>query len=112
MKLEGHGQLGTRLRRGLRADTQARRFRDDARGEGRAKFIWRITQATISRSPRLIRHLPGTKGEGDRTREWWLDAHCRHFTEQARREGFEFGEDLSDSAHRGTDRPIGDTNRR
>jgi uncharacterized protein YhfF len=34
------------------------------------------------------------EGEGDRTRNWWLDAHRRYFSGQASREGFEFDDDI------------------
>jgi hypothetical protein len=30
---------------------------------------------------------PDRHGEGDRTRDWWLDAHRRYFARQASREG-------------------------
>jgi hypothetical protein len=63
VKLEGHRQLGTRLRREPRADTQARRFRD-ARGEAGIEFIWRIAQVTIKPLSQLIRHLAWDDGEG------------------------------------------------
>ena len=32
--------------------------------------------------------------EGDRTREWWLDAHRRYFARQASRERCEFDDDV------------------
>jgi uncharacterized protein YhfF len=38
--------------------------------------------------------LLGNEGEGDRTREWWLDAHRRYFYRQASRGGFEFEDDI------------------
>jgi hypothetical protein len=34
------------------------------------------------------------KGEGDRTRNWWLDAHRRYFARQASRERFEVDDDI------------------
>jgi uncharacterized protein YhfF len=34
------------------------------------------------------------EGEGDRSRKWWLDAHRRYFSRQARREGFKFDDDI------------------
>jgi uncharacterized protein YhfF len=34
------------------------------------------------------------EGEGDRTRDWWLDAHHRYFARQAAREGFELDDDI------------------
>ena len=34
------------------------------------------------------------EGEGDRTRDWWLDGHRRYFARQSRREGFELNDDV------------------
>ena len=34
------------------------------------------------------------EGEGDRTRDWWLDAHHRYFARQAMREGFEIDDEI------------------
>jgi hypothetical protein len=34
------------------------------------------------------------EGEGDRTRDWWLDAHRRYFARQASREGYELDDEL------------------
>jgi hypothetical protein len=34
------------------------------------------------------------EGEGERTRDWQLDAHCRYFARQASREGFELDDDI------------------
>ena len=33
------------------------------------------------------------EGEGDRTRDWWLNAHHRYFARQATREGFEIDDE-------------------
>jgi uncharacterized protein YhfF len=39
--------------------------------------------------------LLGNEGEGDRTREWWLDdAHRHYFSRQASQDGFEFEDDI------------------
>ena len=32
--------------------------------------------------------------EGERTRDWWLDAHRRYSARQATREGFELDDDI------------------
>jgi uncharacterized protein YhfF len=34
------------------------------------------------------------RGKGNCTREWWLDAHRRHFARQAMREGFEIDDEI------------------
>ena len=63
-------------------------------GEGRPRFIWRTTQVTIKPLSQVDEAFAWDEGEGDRTREWWLDAHRCYFTRQAGREGFEFDEDI------------------
>jgi uncharacterized protein YhfF len=58
-------------------------------GEGCPRFIWRTTEATIKRLSEVDEAFAWDEGEGDRTREWWLDAHRRYFARQATRERFE-----------------------
>ena len=48
-------------------------------GEGRPRFIWRTTEVTIKPLSQVDEAFAWDEGEGDRTREWWLDAHRRHF---------------------------------
>jgi uncharacterized protein YhfF len=58
-------------------------------GEGRPRFIWRTTEVTIKPLSQVDEAFAWDEGEGDRTRDWWLDAHRRYFARQAIREGFE-----------------------
>jgi uncharacterized protein YhfF len=58
-------------------------------GAGRPRFIWRTTEVTIKPLAEVDEAFARDEGEGDRTREWWLDAHRRFFARQAAREGFE-----------------------
>jgi uncharacterized protein YhfF len=63
-------------------------------GESRPRFIWRTTQATIKSLSQVDEAFAWDEGEGDRTRDWWLDAHRRYFGRQASREGFELDDDI------------------
>jgi uncharacterized protein YhfF len=63
-------------------------------GGGNPRFIWRTTEVTIKPLAQVDEAFAWDEGEGDRTREWWLDAHRRHFARQASRDGFEFEDDI------------------
>jgi uncharacterized protein YhfF len=56
-------------------------------GERRPRFIWRTTEVTIKPLSEVDEAFAWDEGEGNRTRDWWLDAHRRYFARQARREG-------------------------
>ena len=64
-------------------------------GEGRPRFIWRTTEVMIKPLSEVDEALAWDEGEGDRTRDWWVDAHRRYFARQADREGFEFDDDIA-----------------
>jgi uncharacterized protein YhfF len=63
-------------------------------GGGRPRFIWRTTQVTIKSRSQVDEAFAWDEGEGDRTRDWWLDAHRRYFVRQASREGFVTGDEI------------------
>ena len=63
-------------------------------GERRPRFIWRTTEVTVKPLSQVDEAFAWDEGEGDRTREWWLDAHRRYFVRQASREGFELEDDI------------------
>jgi uncharacterized protein YhfF len=63
-------------------------------GVGRPRFIWRTTEVTIKPLSQVDEAFAWDEGEGDRTRDWWLNAHHRHFARQASREGFEIDDDI------------------
>jgi hypothetical protein len=48
-------------------------------GEGRPGFIWRTTEVTIKPLSEVDEAFAWDEGEGNRTRDWWLDAHRRYF---------------------------------
>ena len=63
-------------------------------GEGRPRFIWRTSEVTIKPLSPVDDSFAWDEGEGDRTREWWLDAHRRYFARQTSREGFDFHDEI------------------
>jgi uncharacterized protein YhfF len=48
-------------------------------GVGRPRFICRTTEVTIKPLFQVDETFAWDEGEGDRTRDWWLDAHRRYF---------------------------------
>jgi uncharacterized protein YhfF len=63
-------------------------------GKGRPRFIWRTTEVTIKPLSQVDEAFAWDEGEGNRTRDWWLDAHRRYFARQATREGFEMDDEI------------------
>jgi uncharacterized protein YhfF len=63
-------------------------------GEERPRFIWRTTDVTTKPLSQVDEAFAWDEGEGNRTRDWWFDAHRRYFARQAGREGFEFDDDI------------------
>jgi uncharacterized protein YhfF len=59
-------------------------------GKGAPRCIWRTTEVTIKPLIAVDDAFAWDEGEGDRTRDDWLDGHRRFFARQAAREGFEF----------------------
>ena len=79
---------------GFAANTHPRRFRHMLDGEGHPRFILANQRVTLKPLSQSVSLLLGNEGEGDRTREWWPDAHRRYFSRQASRDGFEFEDDI------------------
>ena len=57
-------------------------------GEGMPCCIWRTVEILVKPLDAVDEGFAWDEGEGDRTREWWLDAHREYFGRQAAREGF------------------------
>src|SRR5690242_7512856 len=57
-------------------------------GNGAPRCIWRTTEIEIKPLNAVDARFAWVEGEGDRTRDWWLAAHRRHFGRQAAHEGF------------------------
>jgi uncharacterized protein YhfF len=63
-------------------------------GEGHPGFIWRTTEVTIKPLSQVDEAFAWDEGEGERTRDWWLDAHRRYFARQAMREGLDIDDEI------------------
>lgn len=57
-------------------------------GEGTPCCIWRTVQIVVKPLAAVDEGFAWDEGEGNRTRQWWLDAHREYFRRQAAREGF------------------------
>src|SRR5207237_7965575 len=56
-------------------------------GERRPRFVWRTTEVTVKPLSQVDEAFAWDEGEGDRMREWWLDAHRRYFARQGAERG-------------------------
>ncbi len=63
-------------------------------GAGVPTAIWETTEITIKPLNQVDEAFAWDEGEGDRSREDWLSLHRAYYSEQARREGFEFEDDI------------------
>jgi hypothetical protein len=54
----------------------------------------RAPEVTIKPRSQVDEAFSWDAGEGDRTRDWWLDAHRRYFARQASQEGFEMDDEI------------------
>jgi uncharacterized protein YhfF len=59
-------------------------------GKGAPRCIWRTAEVTVKPLIEVDDAFAWDEGEGDRTRDDWLDGHRRYFSRQAAREGFAF----------------------
>jgi uncharacterized protein YhfF len=62
-------------------------------GQGRPAAISISTEVQVGRLDSVDAAFARDEGEGDRTLDWWLDAHRRNFTREAVRDGWTFGPD-------------------
>lgn len=63
-------------------------------GAGKPHCIWQTTEVTVKPLNQVDAQFAWDEGEGDRTRDWWLQAHRAFFERQAEREGFVFRDDI------------------
>jgi uncharacterized protein YhfF len=96
-------EVGTRLWAGARAMPKPGDFVMMLDGEGRPRFIWRTIEVTI----KPLIEVDDAFAWGDRTRDWWLDAHRRYFDRQTSRRGFEFDDDIPTVFERFDRRAVG-----
>jgi uncharacterized protein YhfF len=54
----------------------------------------RTTEVAIKPLSQVDETFARDEGEGDRTRDWWIDAHRRYIARQAGREGFEIDDEI------------------
>jgi uncharacterized protein YhfF len=58
-------------------------------GSGSPRCIWRTTEVVVKPLIEVDAAFAWDEGEGERTRDDWLEGHRRYFARQAAREGFE-----------------------
>lgn len=63
-------------------------------GTGTPRCIWRTTEITVKPLNQVDDQFAWDEGEGDRSRDWWLEAHRAYFSREAAREGFVFTDDM------------------
>jgi len=61
-------------------------------GNGIPQCIWRTIEIQTKPLNAVDDKFAWDEGEGDRSREWWLEAHRRYFTRRAIRDGFEMSD--------------------
>lgn len=57
-------------------------------GQGQPKLIWRTTEIVIKPLVEVDEKFAWDEGEGDRTRDWWIEGHRAYFSRQAKDQGF------------------------
>jgi uncharacterized protein YhfF len=63
-------------------------------GRGEPLCIFQTTDVRVGPLSSVDGAFAWDEGEGDRSRDWWLNAYREFFTRQAGREGFEFSPDI------------------
>ena len=64
-------------------------------GDGRPLAVVRTSDVRVGPLSSVDDRFAWDEGEGDRTRDWWLDAHTGYFTRQCAAEGWEFSDDIT-----------------
>ena len=64
-------------------------------GAGTPRCIWSTTRIDIAPLVAVDEAFAWEEGEGDRTRDDWLDGHRRYFSRQAARDGFVMHDDIA-----------------
>ena len=63
-------------------------------GADRPRAIWRTIELRTGPLNSVDEQFAWDEGEGDRTRDWWLDAHRRFFGRRAAAEGFQIHDEI------------------
>jgi len=64
------------------------------RGDGTPVAVIRTTDVRVGPLSSVDEQFAWDEGEGERTREWWLEAHRRFFRRTFAARGWEYDEDL------------------
>nr|WP_245218709.1 ASCH domain-containing protein [Rubellimicrobium aerolatum] len=64
-------------------------------GDGRPLAVIRTVEVRVGPLSSVDEAFAWDEGEGERTRDDWLDGHRRFFRRQAEREGFAFSDDIA-----------------
>lgn len=94
--LAGQKRATAGLRRDFTADTvpQVGDHVVVINGNGEPVCIYRSTDIRIGPLASVDDQFAWDEGEGDRSRDWWLNAHRQFFTRQAAAEGFDMSDDI------------------
>jgi len=63
-------------------------------GCGRPRAIWRTKEVTVKPLNQVDDAFAWDEGEGERSRDDWLDVHCSYFARRAAAEGFSFDDSM------------------
>ena len=63
-------------------------------GRNKPRCVYRTTDIEVKPLSAVDEAFAFDEGEGDRTRDWWLDAHRREFAREAERKGFSMRDDI------------------
>jgi len=63
-------------------------------GADRPRAIWRTIELRTGPLNSVDEQFAWDEGEGDRTRDWWLEAHRRFFARRAAEQGFQMHDEI------------------
>ncbi len=63
-------------------------------GADRPRAIWRTIELRTGPLNSVDEQFAWDEGEGDRTRDWWLEAHRRFFGRRAAEQGFQMHDEI------------------
>jgi uncharacterized protein YhfF len=58
------------------------------------RAIWRTTEVRVGPLNSVDEQFAWDEGEGERTRDWWLNAHRRFFGQRAAAQGFQMRDEI------------------
>lgn len=63
-------------------------------GRNKPRFVWRTTEITVKPLNAVDEQFAFDEGEGERTRDWWLDSHRRDFAVEAAAKGYTMSDEI------------------